>query len=90
MILLHDPENIEITTEYDTYKGWFFDERIDKNNLPEDHFVYEIRGGDEEDFCTLEPNVWVNFTGTFVTKTPVKLEDIEDDRYVEITGYEFI
>ena len=88
--ILHDPENIEITTENETYTGWFTEERVNKNDLPEHLYAYEIRGGDEIEFATLEPEIYVNFTGTFITDTPVKMEVTEDDEYIEITDYGFI
>lgn len=65
------------------YEGLFTNARVDRETIPEGWFAYDIRGGDEDGFCTLEENVAANHTGTFLTTEHVELPDgyltIEDD-----------
>ena len=72
-------------------RGLFTNCRIDKNSLPEDIKKLSIRHGDgcndDDWFCTLEEQVWVNHLGDFITK-----EDINTERfYIEINdNYTFL
>lgn len=53
----------------------YTDTRIDRNSLPQDVFVYDMRCSDDgdEDFCTVEPIVTVNYSGTVVTKHEIPM-----------------
>ena len=46
--------------------------RINRNIVPADLYVYDIRSNDDntEDFCVVENKVLVNHTGTIISKTP--------------------
>lgn len=74
--------------------GLFTNLRIDRATLPADLHAYDIRGGgdDGEDFCTVEPAVTVNHTGTLVTLTEIPLTDgmavIEDYNFDGNTTYQ--
>lgn len=68
--------------------GWFTNFRVDRSTLPDGVFAYDIRGGDEEYFCTVEKNeVIVNHSGTFLTETEILFNegadriDLNDDNY---------
>jgi len=54
-------------------KGFFTCLRVDRNTLPKDYYAYDIRHGDAGGFCTVENKVLVNHAGTFLTKTPLKM-----------------
>ena len=43
-------------------------------------YVYYIRGGDEEYFCTIEPKVTVNLSGSVIMKEPL---DFGEKGYIE-------
>lgn len=49
----------------------FTNSRVDKESAPAGLYQYDIRGGDTEDFCTVEDFVAVNHTGTIFTKEPI-------------------
>lgn len=51
----------------------FTNSRIDPGTVPAGLYMYQIRGGDSEDFCTIEPYVAVNHTGTIFTKCALPL-----------------
>ena len=52
-------------------RGIFSNFRIDRSTIPEGKYLYEIRGEGENPFITIEENVAVNFTGSFLTDTPI-------------------
>lgn len=54
-------------------RGYFTCLRVDHSTVPTGWFAYDIRHGDSGMLCTLEEHVLVNHAGTFLTKTPVKL-----------------
>lgn len=84
------------------YHGYFCEERItadDVKNSPEipkdlkENFnIYNFRHSDDgsKDFATIEPFVWVNFSGSFVTSADLSGEfDNPDDKYAKINDYNF-
>jgi hypothetical protein len=70
-----DADDIELMG----YKGLFTNARVDRETLPEEWHAYDIRGGTDSDFSTLEESVTVDHTGTFLTKTEIQ--------FPEATGY---
>lgn len=73
--------------------GLFTENRIDRSTLPQGVHAYDIRGGgdDGNDFCTVEPSVTVDHTGTFVTSREIPLTDgmaiIEDYNFDGCTTF---
>lgn len=63
--------------------------RVDKNTVPDGWYAYDIRHGDEGDFCTLEKRVFVNHAGTFLCQQPVKLDVFENphDGFLNLAGW---
>lgn len=61
----------------------FVECRLDRDTIPEDLYVYEVRHNDLGDFCTVENKVTVNFHGTIISKEPIEIGDdyrmVEDD-----------
>lgn len=55
----------------------FTENRIDRNTLPAGLYAYDIRSDDEQDelFCTLEPIVRVNHSGTVVVAHIIPLPE---------------
>lgn len=45
-------------------EGQYCDVRIDRDTIPDGVFAYDIREGDNNYFCTIEPEVVVNHAGT--------------------------
>ena len=52
-------------------EGFFTNLRVDRDTLPKGWFAYDIRHGDDDEFCAIEEKVLVNFAGTFMTQKPV-------------------
>ena len=57
-------------------------ERLIDQIIPAGAYKYDLRSGDETDFCTIEKNVTVNHSGTILTFTPFEFEDEKD--YIEL------
>lgn len=59
----------------------FSDERLTDEDVPQDLFLYHIRGRDDDSgaFGALEPKVVVNHAGSIVTKEPI---DFGDDGFI--------
>lgn len=64
----------------------FTNARIKRNSIPKGYCAYDIRGGDETEFATIEPSILVNHTGTIVIKGKIEFEDHD---FVEIEDYNF-
>ena len=62
--------------------------RINRNIVPADLYVYDIRSNDDgtEDFCVVENKVLVNHTGTIISKQSL----IHTQDFAEITDYNFV
>lgn len=61
-------------------EGLFTDFRVDRNTVPKDWYLYEVR---HDDWCQGDPveislGVLVNFWGTLIMKEPLPLEPLED------------
>lgn len=82
--LKDDLSELEIEVKNNVYKGYFTNGRIKEN--VEGWYAYDIRHGDSGDFCTLEPHVLVNHTGTFLCASPIDM----DKGYVEIMDWNFL
>lgn len=54
--------------------GYFLEERLDEE-LPDGLYAYEFRSDMDTDFCTLEPHVAINFSGTFITDVEIEFGD---------------
>jgi hypothetical protein len=67
------------------HDGYFTNERVDRESIPEGWFAYDIRSGEDGEFSTLEENVATNHAGTFLTRDYIELPDgyleIGDDYY---------
>lgn len=74
------------------YKGELIDLRIDPDTIPKGKFWYHCRHDDNGDWCTpvtIEPNVWVNFCGTFITDEEIKFPN-PDDKYIPINNISYV
>lgn len=54
-------------------KGWFTNERVDRNTVPDGWYAYDFRHTSNGNLCSLEDHVSVNHGGTFLAQTPVKM-----------------
>lgn len=55
----------------------YTDLRVDRETVPAELFVYDVRHCDDDwgDACEIAPHVQVNHMGTIVTKHPITLND---------------
>ena len=60
----------------------FTNDRIPDELVPVGTYKYDLRGGDETDFCTIERHVGVNHSGTILTFAPFEFEN--DKNYIEL------
>ncbi len=58
-------------------RGFFTDERVDKDTIPTGWKTYEFRtnGCGNDNLCTLEKHVVVNFGGTYLTKKEIPMKN---------------
>lgn len=69
----------------------FVADRLDRENLPENLYVYECRHADSGDMrtpATIENHVKVNFCGTILSKEPIELTKSKYGDYREITIFD--
>lgn len=59
----------------------FTNDRVKPELVPKEMYKYDLRGGDEEAFCTIEKKVIVNHSGTILTTEPF---DFGDKDYIEL------
>jgi len=65
--------------------GWFSNFRIDRDELPDGYFAYDLREGDlVEGPATLEPSVLVNHYGTVVFKEEITFPERGSKQYLEL------
>ena len=64
---------IELLQTGEGIEGLFTNARVDIKTIPEGHYAYDLREGDNGEIGTLERRVVVNHYGTFLTKTPIEL-----------------
>lgn len=57
------------------HEGYFTNNRVDRESIPEGWFAYDIRRGEYCRFSTLEENVATNHEGTFLTRDYIELPD---------------
>lgn len=69
--------------------GLFTNQRVDRKTLSRGWYAYDIRTNSNGTLCSLEPNVVVNHGGTFLTKTPVKMNSRGFHSLTGKAGYTF-
>jgi hypothetical protein len=68
-------------------RGWYFDQRFDHSLCPKNYYMYEFREDDNDewgDIAFVEPFVFVNHSGTFVTKTKIPFSENGNPNYFKI------
>ena len=60
----------------------FTNDRIPDELVPTGTYKYDLRGGDETDFCTIERHVGVNHSGTILTFAPFEFKNGKN--YIEL------
>ena len=56
--------------EINGQKALFSNSAIKTENIPKGLYKYDLRGGDENNFITIEPRIMVNRSGTILVKEP--------------------
>ena len=71
-------------------KGYYTCCRVKPEEVPAGMFKYDIREDDEGngDMISLEPFVWVNHHGTFITAMPIDFKDCLKD-WIGISEWDF-
>jgi hypothetical protein len=68
--------DMTIETAEGEFTGSFSQFRINKESIPENMHVYELRHGDDDSIpCSIENSVVVNLYGTFISTTPIQIND---------------
>ena len=52
--------------------------RVDRDTVPENLYVYDIRHDDDQNGCPCEisPNILVNYLGTIIVKEPIEMDSL--------------
>jgi len=64
---------VEIYSTGQTVEGLFTCIRVDRDTVPEGWYAYDLREGEDGEFCTIENDVLVNHGGTFLTQQEIDL-----------------
>lgn len=70
------------------FYGLYTDSRINKDSLPDDLYMYELRHDDYGVLCTIEHNVAVDFYGTFITNKEINTFDNDSSINVDYINIE--
>lgn len=70
---IYDFQDIEIFG----IPGKFTNLRVDRKSIPEGKFAYDLRGGDDEDFCSIEHHVVVNHSGTVILDKEIDFKEAD-------------
>lgn len=68
-------------------RGWYLDQRFDHSLCPKNYNMYEFREDDNDEWgyiAFVEPFVFVNHSGTFVTKTKIPFSENGNPNYFKI------
>lgn len=77
-----DFESIEINN----IPALFTNQRIDRTTIPLGYSAFDIRGGENTDFATIEAHLTVNHTGTVIVKQDIEFNGAD---FVIIDDYNF-
>ena len=67
--------------------GWYLDQRFDHRECPKGYHMYEFREDTDDEWgyiAFIEPHVWVNHSGTFVTRTKIPFNENGNCNYFRI------
>ena len=68
-------------------RGWYLDQRFDHSLCPKNYYMYEFREDDNDEWgyiAFVEPFVYVNHSGTYVTKTKIPFSENGNSNYFKI------
>jgi len=67
----------------------FTNMRVDRDTVPEDLYVYEVRHDDDctGEICEIKPFVMVNHWGTMICKEPIELDTKWNSKFVDKGDY---
>ena len=68
-------------------RGWYLDQRFDHKKCPKGYHMYEFREDSKDKWgyiAFIEPYVWVDHSGTFVTRTKIPFGENGNKNYFEI------
>ncbi len=70
----------------------FTNMRVDRNTVPQDLYVYDVRHDDEctGEICEIKLSVMVNHWGTIICKEPIEMNDFWHSRFVDKDDYSYL
>ncbi len=69
----------------------FTNNEINRNEIPQGYFAYDIREGDNDNaFSTIEHRVLVNRAGTILTTYKIEMNSSAPDDYIVIEDINFL
>ena len=74
-------------------RGWYIDQRFDHRECPKGYHMYEFRENPDDEWgyiAYIEPYVWCDHSGTFVTRTRIPFGEEGNPNFFEIRyGHEY-
>lgn len=74
-------------------RGWYLDQRFDHRDCPKGYHMYEFRAAPDDEWgyiAYIEPYVWCDHSGTFVTRTKIPFGEDSNPNFFEIRyGHEY-
>ncbi len=69
----------------------FTNMRVERDTVPQDLYVYEVRHDDDctGEICEIKPSVMVNHWGTIICKEPIELDTKWNSRFVDKDDYSY-
>lgn len=70
----------------------FTNMRVDRDTVPQDLYVYDVRHDDDctGEICEIKPFVMVNHWGTIICKEPIELDSKWNSRFVDNDDYSYL
>ena len=70
----------------------FTNMRVDRDTVPQDLYVYDVRHDDDctGEICEIKPSVMVNHWGTIICKEPIEMDEFWHSKFVDKDDYSYL
>lgn len=70
----------------------FTNMRVDRDTVPQDLYVYDVRHDDDckGEICEIKPSVMVNHWGTIICKEPIEMDEVWHSKFVDKDDYSYL
>lgn len=70
----------------------FTNMRVDRDTVPQDLYVYDVRHDDDctGEICEIKPSVMVNHWGSIICKEPIEMDEFWHSKFVDKEDYSYL